>query len=1739
MPLFNPPNIVDKKSLFTPPTKKSSPLTVTNKPLSSSQQITTVQNYPNQANAFDTKVNVINKPTSAYSRVVPDMKTVNYQKPKTFLGISAEGLSQTKNLYKDAITPIPKQFGNELLKGLDTLLRTERATTELAVAPIAYGLSKITPGEKPSFSQLAEQQYSEAKNLIKGDRKWGESVEEAGKQYVKNKNIKSINDVNLEDIAVLSSLAFFNLMGDPITRGGILAKELKEAATFKKVGEIKKVFPEGVTLKNPRIVEIPLYKEGGKDIIKIKIDPSSNQLTVKGFVRRGWTPAETATNEKSLVNILSQNTGTPVESLRLGADLILRPTAITLARASQAGFAKLPFVGDKKLFNPPADSKTISDALKAREARLKGEGWVAPVKDFPAETPAISKELQPLAEEARKYKSAEEFVSSKISKDYVAEVKQTTGGDIAKVGTYGEAGSAKTSARRKLAGDITAKEIDIAKRDQTIFDANKNKTVEQLQKEITDSKNFADQNNSSYSRSIKVKEDIIKTKSQLTDIWNKAQQSAEPLATSKEFNKLPEENKLSPEEKTIQNTISKKDFENIVERFFPLVKSFYEDEGIKNYRDYLDKVDQRSIELELDSYESSNNAIRKLLGDAEIYIGDVVDAYKSGILRDEISREPYKIKLDKISDQPVEGKSLFYEPQKINTDIKNIYQKAIQKMTDKNKADVLKARKDLYLNWATQKGVAKEIGISETELNKKIRSMSGATVNGIRIQQQINEGVPEQYQWTGISNSNFLIKNNIKLSDVDKVVNKIENKTARYSGGTENLSHYIMNTFLGIDTKLRYDDLNFKIWSLEKALGQYSNKDITITISSESQNTVAHEVGHYLDYRFARELGIDNTALSGGNINYEYLKEKYNLSDEQISWSKEFVRFTDNLVKKSEIGSSANRAEYLQKPTEVFARFTAEFVDWVSTNSGYNYSEMNYYDDKFDTSDYYNFIKLLQKKGEIDTKYKIQPIIKKGIGSVNKSEKPFPKIKTGKEQLAEREAAKVARQQAQEKKSALFFPDSEMENQYQNFKKLKVKNAEDADQLKAQNKNVEPNEIDNLLYSQDNTNDEVLAVFQERYAKEREKLPEVPKETKAIFAAKKIEKIKTAKDILDNRRSLVKAVQKQFGLSDKDIQSITRRDIRLMDNFTFKNFLDDLRVKAEKLAERRQAVNELMAQIKEKELNFENVRRAFKQKRVENMTIDEIRELDKAIEPYQTGDEFLPARRLEVLDKTEMAGLKTWREIKEYFAKELDVPLDKITGFRVNEFDRAKWDTVLAEKHPVFKYIVEKLAASRYVREAEYLDIEKQTYNLAKKLKTTLGEKLIPQQKKIMQYLESDWRGKKEIAEQMTTEEIELAEYMRDNLWQVYQELITASTLKSSRFADKYITHIRRGFLEGLKDSGFKTAIKEVFAKNKMDEVGFKILDNETGEILAFEKFFKYQLKRTGEVIPTQNAVKSFLTYMKTYKKKQALDNVVVVLDTLAQAVTPKGTTKTGLALHGDMMKFMKEWLNTKKGRHIKLIAQQGGLIERGLNALKTFVSIKDLGANIGIGLVSQLGEQVTNFQMLGHKKTLKGKIRVHTKKGKEIIDRYRNFVGKNPWSELIEPAKELKDRFLESSFVLFRDASVRANKEFLLGSLTDAEWESGIVSPERLAEMRTELGRYRVIEDAKSIIGSTPEAGQYTMYKTWAIPILNSNLQNLKDAVYTPAKAKIKGENYSKEKAKKAWVEGLRAAEIIGVVST
>lgn len=592
---------------------------------------------------------------------------------------------------------------------------------------------------------------------------------------------------------------------------------------------------------------------------------------------------------------------------------------------------------------------------------------------------------------------------------------------------------------------------------------------------------------------------------------------------------------------------------------------------------------------------------------------------------------------------------------------------------------------------------------------------------------------------------------------------------------------------------------------------------------------------------------------------------------------------------------------------------------------------------------------------------------------------------------------------------------------------------------------------------------------------------------------KKVAKIKDEKEILARRRSFIKAVKEQFGLDDADLKTITQRDIRLMTNLEFKQHLDRIRDLSEKLATRRQAQNELIAQIIEKELDVEPLRKAMKLPKISNMSLEQLRELDKTLEPYMKGDVFLSQRKLKTIKNTELDGIRTYREARERLANKLGVKPEELDNIKISELDRLKGQAALAEKDPFFRMIVEETARVRLIREAEYLEIEQKVNALAEKIKTTPLQKLIPQQKNIRRWFEAPDKT----SVKLTEAEMAVVKFMQDEWAKAREYLIAHNAMSKGMKSENYFTHIRRGILEAVKEDGVIKAFKEMFDAYKLDEQAFNILDSQTGEILAPEKFFQFALRRTGELKPTENIVGAFKTYMRTFKKKQALDEVVPLINIYAHALTPKGVTKERLLLHGNLIRFVKEWLNTQKGRRVTLLAKQGGKAEWAMMAGKTITTLLDLGLNIPVSIATQVGEQAIQYQLLGKGRFLLAKARALTPKGRRIRQKYKNVIGKNPWSQLVEPMRKSGDRLGEALFVFFRDANVRRNRNVLLGSMTKEEWATETLSPERLAQFQIATARYGMMDGLGSIIGATPEAGLFKQYKTWALPIVGSQVRN------------------------------------------
>ena len=252
------------------------------------------------------------------------------------------------------------------------------------------------------------------------------------------------------------------------------------------------------------------------------------------------------------------------------------------------------------------------------------------------------------------------------------------------------------------------------------------------------------------------------------------------------------------------------------------------------------------------------------------------------------------------------------------------------------------------------------------------------------------------------------------------------------------------------------------------------------------------------------------------------------------------------------------------------------------------------------------------------------------------------------------------------------------------------------------------------------------------------------------------------------RRLRVRAIQEYLGLSDVDIRKISRKDLRTMTKKEFEAFINDFESRATQLVSIEQAKNELMDLLRRKEFKkWENARQALKLPAIDKMTEEQLQQFTNFLEQFQTGDEFLSVRKLETVDRTDLQGIHTLREARERLAKQLGVAVNELENIKVGELDRFRYDTALADRNPFYKMLVDETNKAVLNGEALFLETKKEFESLLSKAlashKQTVSDKLIPQQKNIIAYLEAPVEQKAIVAEQLTPAEIDLANFLQNS----------------------------------------------------------------------------------------------------------------------------------------------------------------------------------------------------------------------------------------------------------------------------------------------------------------------------------------------------------------------------------------
>ena len=426
----------------------------------------------------------------------------------------------------------------------------------------------------------------------------------------------------------------------------------------------------------------------------------------------------------------------------------------------------------------------------------------------------------------------------------------------------------------------------------------------------------------------------------------------------------------SAQQEDASSIISKSDFERRLQMLF---NQYREALDYKSWQQWI-REDPNGVYLTLDSdADFYRNYMQNVSED--INIRDIVDAYLNGQLKD-IPQQPYQYTQMPIERTDIGERTLPWqaeEQKELSVDeAQSLYQLASQRKTKSNEQEVFDARKKILLFYNTDKDLAVKIGIADAELNKRIRSMVGFSVSSKRLHERLNQDIPSEHQWSGMLNSSFIGQNKISPEELDQFVKNIDVsdegvKSYYYKDNGEMLRRYIAATFMAIDTRLAYDDLSFKIGRFEKSTtnGNYSSQENLITISDININTIAHEIGHYLDYKFSRELypkaAYGLSEMSIGDI--DRFSDMNNISDPKKEWFKKAKSFIEDIRKGGDISS-----EYTQRPGETFSRFIDRFTSWTNKKAGgYVYDRESYRQDKFSEQDFVTWVRLLQEKSYVDS----------------------------------------------------------------------------------------------------------------------------------------------------------------------------------------------------------------------------------------------------------------------------------------------------------------------------------------------------------------------------------------------------------------------------------------------------------------------------------------------------------------------------------------------------------------------------------------------------------------------------------------------------------------------------------------------------------------------------------------------------------------------------------------------------
>ncbi|OIO39101.1 MAG: hypothetical protein AUJ71_01410 [Candidatus Omnitrophica bacterium CG1_02_49_16] len=606
--------------------------------------------------------------------------------------------------------------------------------------------------------------------------------------------------------------------------------------------------------------------------------------------------------------------------------------------------------------------------------------------------------------------------------------------------------------------------------------------------------------------------------------------------------------------------------------------------------------------------------------------------------------------------------------------------------------------------------------------------------------------------------------------------------------------------------------------------------------------------------------------------------------------------------------------------------------------------------------------------------------------------------------------------------------------------------------------------------------------------------------------------------IIWKRGRIIRNAQDAFVIGDKTAKEIIgdlgMNRIHLMSNQEFEDFMLKFN---EKAYERRATLDaRIVAEsiIQNNQYGkWENLLNTMGLPALSKMDEEQANRFVAALEKYQFGDVFLTTRQIETVNRTKWGDIKTEREMFANMQVVMGFGREEMANLTAPE-NKGKFTPwlKLSRVHPFFNWLVSRRMEAKIQEEREYHEIEEQVNSLTRAARASrrkqmgLGKRmldiLVPMDEIVFGYMEAKdkdaWRKKHD----MSADEIALADYLHVNFHGVY-DYIKAN--RGTRERQNYMTHIRRNFFETLRESNIKTAFAEILRGQREEEAVFKII-GDTGEVLAYDKFFGFSLPRSGALAPSKNIARASLAYFRAAARMRAMDAFVPEAMVALQAHKAViGFTPKGLAKDPTLELFVKEFMNDAKGRKMEYLGvAQGSRTDIAARALITWVAIKYLGGNVATAIANFIGDFVVVFWELKLRETAQGIGRsfqlptVHA-----VNKKFRFFTGRNPLVELFDPSYNMPTRFLKALMVLMSLANFQSQKFFLRAKMTEEEWNTKVLSDARLLDIAKSISRAKPNRFyVKSLYGNTTLGTANFQFGSWAVAVFNTLISDSQEVL-------------------------------------